>query len=65
MASAICRPTGITGIERRHRLLKDHGDLAAAIVAHLLRLQGQQVRALETDRAFDARRGIQQPQDGQ
>ena len=46
-------------VESRHGLLKDHGDLPSAIVAHLLRLQGQQVRALEADRAFHSRHPIQ------
>ena len=53
------------GIEGRHGLLKDHGDLAPTIVAHLLRFQGQQILALETDRAFHPRRAVQQPQDGE
>jgi hypothetical protein len=45
-------------VEAGHRLLEDHGDLAAAKVQHLSFCHGQQVTALEEDRAaVDPARG--------
>src|SRR5579883_1839774 len=38
-------------VERGHRLLKDHGDLVAAPLAHLRRLELEEVDALEQDLA--------------
>ena len=49
--SVICRPMVSTGIERGHRLLEDHADVAAADLAHLLLGQLAQVAAVEEDLA--------------
>ena len=51
-------------VQRRHRLLKDHADLAAADLAHLLLGQLQQVAAVEPDFApgDPSRRVRDQPQ---
>ena len=45
--SMICRPMVSTGIERGHRLLEDHRDVAAAHGAHLVLGKREQVAALE------------------
>ena len=39
------------GIERRHRLLEDHGHVLTADVAQPLVVEGQDVRAVEHDAA--------------
>ena len=36
-------------VQRRHRLLEDHADVAAAYAAHLALALGQQIRTVETD----------------
>ena len=41
--SLICRPMVSTGIERGHRVLEDHGDLAAADVFHLALAELQEI----------------------
>ncbi|MFK4694732.1 hypothetical protein ABIF42_000326 [Bradyrhizobium diazoefficiens] len=41
------------GIERRHRLLEDHGDAVAPDGAHLRFVQRQQIGAFERDRPAD------------
>ncbi len=43
-------------IERRHRVLEDHGDVAAAPPAHRLRRLLQQINAVEKDAAAGGRR---------
>ena len=44
-------------IERGHRLLEDHGDLAAADAAHLLVGELEQLAAVEADGALRMRAG--------
>ncbi|BDE05869.1 hypothetical protein WPS_11450 [Vulcanimicrobium alpinum] len=44
-------PDGEHGVERRHRILKDHRDVAAADLAHLGFALRQQVLAFEEDAA--------------
>jgi hypothetical protein len=47
------------GVERGHRFLEDHPDLASAHRAHLLLAQGQEVPPLEENlAAFDAAGGL-------
>ena len=56
----------VDGIERRHRLLQDQADLAAADRAHRPLVEGQQVAAVEPDRAADdPPRRVDQAQDRQ
>ena len=52
-------------VQRRHRLLEDHRDVAAAHLAHLLVVEFQQIAALEHDTALDDPRRVrrQQPHD--
>ena len=52
-------------VERSHRLLKDHGDLAAAQGAHGLVGQTDEFPALPADGSLDARRGTEQSENGQ
>ena len=40
---------GVQGVQGRHRLLKDHGDLVAAHRPHLACAEGPQVLAIEQD----------------
>ena len=48
-------------VQRRHRVLKDHGDIFAADFAHLLFLQPQQLAPLKPDfTAFHSRRRLRQ-----
>src|SRR2546425_4720000 len=58
---------GQHGVQRRHRLLEDHGDLPAAHATHLLLVQRQEIAALEehlpTDDASGRRR--HQPHDAE
>jgi hypothetical protein len=51
-------------VERRHRLLEDHADAAAADAAHRTFAQTHQVLAVEADLAGRVRR-VDQPQDRQ
>src|SRR5690606_31582564 len=55
------------GIERRHRLLEDHADLAAADAFDLVLRQLEQVAPVEADRALEAGGGAgrEQAQDGE
>src|SRR5262249_33827421 len=46
-------PDGIDGVERGHRVLQDHRDLAATIFAHLFFAELQQVDTFELDLAAD------------
>ena len=46
------------GIERCHRVLKDHGDLVASDLAHLLLGQFEQIPAFKDDLAFDDLAGM-------
>ena len=46
-------PYGHNRVEAGHGVLEDHGDLAAPVLAHLLRRQTQQVRPIEEDLAGD------------
>ena len=60
-------PDRLHRIERRHRLLEDHGDAVAAHLVHLIRRQRQQLLPLKAD---GARHHLtvgpgQQPHDGQ
>ena len=58
------RADGEHRVERRHRLLKDHADVAAADRLHLPLGQADQVAAEERDPArFDAGGRRQQPHD--
>ncbi|CDN42283.1 hypothetical protein BN871_BC_00130 [Paenibacillus sp. P22] len=52
-------------IQRRHRLLKDHGNVVAAHGPQLVRLHGKQIAAVELDGASDdfAGRAFHQPHD--
>ena len=51
------------GVERGHRLLKDHCHGAPAQGAHAFRIEREQVLAVELDAALDLRRaGLQQAQ---
>ena len=52
----ICRPMVMHRVERGHRVLEDHREVAAAPVAHALLVEGEQVDALEQHRARDRRR---------
>ena len=55
IASMICAADGEHRVQRRHRLLKDHADVAAADRLHLPLGQPDQVLAEERDPArFDA-----------
>jgi hypothetical protein len=57
---------GEDGVERGHRLLKDHGDPGAPHAAHGLGILGEQVLALEDDTSRrDATGRRHQPHDGQ
>ena len=47
-------------IERGHRLLKDHRDLVAAHLAHLLGIERQKLAPLQLDAAFDAAGDLRQ-----
>ena len=61
----ICRPTRERGVERRHRLLEDEGDLAPADAPQRTGRRGEQVDALE-DRLARHDRGLgQQPEQRQ
>ncbi|MNT29676.1 hypothetical protein D3C72_1654290 [compost metagenome] len=55
----------VHGIERRHRLLEDHGDGVAAQRGHLPLGQRQQITSFQQDAATGLCRGRQQPQQGQ
>ncbi len=53
------------GVERGHRVLKDHRDLAAAHVADFVLAEPREVAATKDDAAADDARGlVQQPHDG-
>ncbi len=54
-------------VETGHRLLKNHGDIVAAHLAHFTNRQLEQVLSMEQNLAADnfARRGLHQPHDGQ
>ena len=54
-------------VERRHRLLEDHRDVAAADLAHLLVVEVEQVAAVEHDAALRDAAGEarQQPHHGE
>ncbi len=52
----------IDRVERRHRLLEDHPDHAAADLPQALRRHRQQVFAIEQQRPRDPRLGRQQPE---
>jgi hypothetical protein len=60
-------PDGERGVQARHRLLEDHGDLVAAHVAQRPLVQGREVAILEPDASPrpPARRGRDQAEDGQ
>jgi hypothetical protein len=45
--SMICNPIGEHRVERGHRLLEDHRDVAAAVLAHLVFGQREKIAALE------------------
>ena len=49
---------GVDRRQRGHRILEDHGDLAAAQLAHVARRQADKFAAAIGDRAFDDRIGI-------
>src|SRR6266550_1911318 len=53
---------GIDRVERRHRLLEDHRDQAAAQRAQLARRHGQHIRAADPHIALDPRLARQEPQ---
>ena len=54
----------VDGVERRHRVLKDHGDLRPADLAQLVLRPSQEVPALEADRPGDLCRLGQQAHHG-
>ena len=60
-------PNGEHGIERGHRILEDHGDLAATNLAQLILVHIEDVVALEDDLAADdfPWRVFDQPHDGE
>ena len=51
LCDLVARPED--GVQARHGLLEDHGDLVAAQLAHVVFLQAQDVLSLEEDLAAD------------
>jgi hypothetical protein len=52
-------------IKRRHRLLKDHGDVAAAELAHGFGIEGEKIASVELDAPIDGGCGIEQAQNSE
>ena len=59
------RSDGHYRVQGGHRLLEDHGDIAAAAAAHRVGSEFEQVFAEEADASGDPRAGREQAQDGE